>query len=496
MNSLTKSSFNDIVKKRSLTRYSMSEPRLYGDRYHYTQLQFSQTEHAKDAEGKSIGDKKSIFYVTQRKKPFAPCVGHERLRKSMVELVLDAPRLRFLRADKAGLDLAADALAKPAFPYSIRTFRPGTIMFAGEPMADIRGPFGMNQMMEIKFEHAFDEPMTVAGNALAIRLAAGDIHASDFSNRRDGNEDSAIEDAKYSYIGGFDDTSNMEAAFLVDLNPTGTMAHYTVEAFIDWMYKTVPVLHENGKAKHFQEIAFERWLDAHPKGTTLLLDTISVKLGTIHAIRAAKSMTSRRLALKFVRIDSGDLISHARWVRAMLDANDLQDVGIILTSDLDADSVKEIVSACPFIAGFGIGTKLKAETKVAGVIFKLCQIGNHHTMKCSETLSKSTLPGYNQVWRYVDKEGYYIKDVISIEYERPHGDFEAIPLLQPFDNPGQKMEIPLPAQQREYVFSQLKKFRNIYEYPVELSESLKIEQERLAERLHHDDAGETDVVMV
>src|SRR3989344_267724 len=218
----------------------MTEPKLFGDRYHYTQLNFSQTDYSKDSRGELLGDKTSVFYVTQRKKPFAPCVGHERLRRNMVELVLGAPRLRFLRADKADLNLAADRLASPLFPYQIRTVRPGTIMFANEPFADIKGPFGMNQMTEVKFEHAFDEPMTVAGNALEIRLAAEDRHVSDFSNRRDGSEETAVDVATYSYIGGFDDTSNMEAAYMVDLNATGTMAHYTVESFIDWMYKLVP----------------------------------------------------------------------------------------------------------------------------------------------------------------------------------------------------------------------------------------------------------------
>ena len=477
----------------------MTEAGLHGDRYHYTQLNFSLTEHSIGPDNKKLADKTSIFYATQRKKRFAPCVGHERLRKNLVNLALDVPRLRFLNEDKANLKLAAERLTAPDFPHQIRTMAPGTIMFAGEPFADITGPFGMNQLMELKFEHSFDEPMTVAANALEIRLAAGDRHCSDFSNRRNGRSDRAVDIAKYDYIGGLDDTSNMEAAYELGINSTGTMAHYTVQAGQDWMYKTVLETDEQGRVKHFQQIIFEKWLDAHPNGTTLLLDTILLKLGTKHAIRAAKSSDARRNALKFVRIDSGDLIKGSLYVRAMLDANGLENVGIILTSDLDADSIREIVAQCPFVNGFGIGTKIIAETTVAGVIYKLCKIGIGSTMKLSNTIIKSTLPGYNQVWRCVDRDGYFIKDVISMcEEKRPYGDniAQAIPLLEYFNNPNRPMVIPSPNQQREFVLSQVKKFRDIYNYPVELSESLKHSQAAIAAKMLEDTTGDDDLVII
>ena len=44
-----------------------------------------------------------------------------------------------------------------------------------------------------------------------------------------------------------------------------------------------------GKPKHFEQVAFERWLDANPNGTTLLLDTIDVYMGAVHAAMAGKT---------------------------------------------------------------------------------------------------------------------------------------------------------------------------------------------------------------
>ena len=215
----------------------MSGSKMNFDRYHATMFKFALTEHSRFGQEKILADKESVFYATQRKIPYAPCVGHERLLDSFVNKRLDIPRLRFLRDDKADLSLVADNLDSSESPFSIRTVKPGTIVFAGEPFADIRGPFGLTQMMEVKFEHAFDEPITVAGNALGIRIEAGDRHLSDFSLRRDGDLETALEVAKYSYIGGFDDTSNMEAAHELNINAVGTMAHYLVQAYYDLAFK-------------------------------------------------------------------------------------------------------------------------------------------------------------------------------------------------------------------------------------------------------------------
>lgn len=475
----------------------MLDPRMKIDRYHATMGNFALSEHAV-INGKKLADKTAVFYATQRKLAFAPCVGHERLLDSLVSPALDIPRLRFLKQDKASLDLVAKILESSQSSFSIRAVKPGTIILAGEPFADIKGPFGLTQMMEIKFEHAFDEPMTICGRALEMKMAAGDRHLSDFSLRRDGNLDRALEVAKYAFVGGFDDTSNMEAAFMLDINAVGTMAHYLVQAFIELMYAVNPERDENSHTKHFQQIAFERWLDAHSNGTTLLVDTISVRLGIIHAIRAAKSSDARRKALRAVRIDSGNLAKGSKWAKEMLIANGLGDVAILPTGDLDAARIREIVNYEPRVYGFGVGTKLIAEVEhVAGVIFKLCSIDKRTTMKCSETKGKGTVPGSIQVWRCVDKDGAYVKDVIAMDVEAPpRGNFTPIPLLQSFYESGRHLMIPSVPQQREFVFDQVKRFKDINNYPVEWSKSLKESKEHLVEKMNRDDTGEDQVVMV
>lgn len=474
----------------------MLEATMKFDRYHATMGNFANTEFAVH-NGQSLADKRAVFYITQRNFKFAPCVGHERLVKNLLTPSLDIPRLRFLKEDKAGLSLIADKLASARSPFVIRAVEPGTIIFAGEPIADIEGPFDLTQMMEIVFEHAFDEPMTFAGKAFAMRSAAGERHLSEFALRRAGSLDRAIDLTQYAFVGGFDDTSNMESGHKLGINTVGTMAHYLVQAYIDFMFG-FRKYDTKGRIKHFEEVAFEHWLDAHPNGTTLLLDTLNLQLGAIHAIRAAKNSKARKDAFKYARIDSGNLAQGSRWLRQIFNANDLEHVKVLPTGDVDEYEIAKVIAASPEVSGFGIGTKLAIG--VAGVIFKLCAINSHPTMKLSNTPGKETLPGQVQVWRCLDEEGFYVKDVITILDEIPQWNRQRLfALLKPFRLLAEGNHQPcLPSfhEQREYVAAQRKKFRDIQNYSVELSPSLKMSKDNLTQKMLADEAGLDGVVMI
>jgi len=68
----------------------------------------------------------------------------------------------------------------------------------------------------------------------------------------------------------------------------GTEAHYWQQAYLGYLYEP-EIEPRTGSPKHFEQVAFERWLDANPNGTTLLLDTIDVYMGAVHAAMAATS---------------------------------------------------------------------------------------------------------------------------------------------------------------------------------------------------------------
>ena len=469
---------------------------LYIDRYHATMGDASYKE-ATRLHGRPLSDAEATFYVTQRKLPFAPCLGHERLVRLLLDGPLDRPRLRFLEQDRGGLQLFARAVEDMRFAAHVRAVRPATIVFAGEPFADITGPFGLTQAQEIKFEHAFDLPMTTASLAMQFRMAAGDHRwLSDFSLRRNGDIERAVDVATYAYIGGFNDTSNMEAAHRLDIPAVGTAAHYWQQSFVEYMDEP-EIEPRTGRPKHFEQVAFERWLDANPQGTTLLLDTIDVHMGAVHAALAATSSDTRRRAFKGFRVDSGDLAQLGRWCLDFFEANGLQGLMPVLTGDLDVERVREIVAEFPGAVGFGVGTKLSGEVaRIAGVIFKECIIDGRPTLKASNTPEKSTLPGRLQVFRGADAEGFYVGDVTGLDDEEIDipGAAHVERLLHTFGEPGRSEAVPSIEKQKAFVEEQRARFRDIEHYPHTLSPRLRALRDGLTARMREDDPSWRDLL--
>ncbi|MFL6253649.1 MAG: hypothetical protein ACJ74T_01375 [Pyrinomonadaceae bacterium] len=465
------------------------------DRYHATMGDASYKEATRLHE-RLLSDTEATFYVTQRKLPYAPCLGHERLLRSLLDLRIDRPRMRTLEQDRGGLHLFAQAVEDITSAGTVRAVRPGTLMFAGQPFADITGAFGLAQAQEIKFEHAFDLPMTTASIAMQLRMAAGDRWLSDFSLRRNGDIERAVDVATYAFIGGFNDTSNMEAAHRLEIPAVGTEAHYWQQSYVEFMDEP-EIDPRTGRPKHFEQVAFERWLDANPQGTTLLLDTIDVHMGAVHAAMASTSTPERRRAFKGFRVDSGDLARLGRWCLEFFEANGLRDLMPVLTGDLDVEGVRRIVAEFPAAAGFGIGTKLSGEVRrVAGVIFKECVIDGRPTLKASNTPEKSTLPGRLQVFRGSDADGRYVADVTGLDEEEVSipGAARVERLLQPFWEGGRHEPIPSILKQKSFLEDQLRRFPNLDAYPHTLSDKLRRLRDELTARMRSDESGWRDVL--
>jgi nicotinate phosphoribosyltransferase len=465
------------------------------DRYHAAMGDASYKD-ATRVHGKPLSEIIATFYCTQRKLPFAPVLGHERLIRLLVDSQIDRPRLRFLEQDRGGLQRFAKAIEDIQFVGTIRAVRPGAVMFPHQPIADITGKFGLTQAQEIKFEHAFDLPMTTAALAMQFRMAAGNRWLSDFSLRRNGDIERAVDVATYAFIGGFNDTSNMEAAHRLDIPAVGTEAHYWQQAYIGYM--TDPEIDpRTNRSKHFEQVAFERWLDANPNGTTLLLDTIDVYMGAVHAVMAATSTEARRKAFKGFRVDSGDLADLGKWCLEFFEANGLQGLRPNLTGDLTIERVKQIVADFPQAAGFGIGTKLSSEVKnVAGVIFKACVVDGQPTLKASNSLDKTTLPGRLQVFRGIDADGNYVADVTALDDEEIEitGAARVERLLQPFWDNGQHEPIPSIEKQKAFVADQMVRFRDLQNYPRTLTDRLTKMRDDLTEQMRADNSGWEEIL--
>src|ERR1041385_8630169 len=69
------------------------------DRYHAAMGDASYKD-VTSVHGKPLSETDATFYCTQRKLPFAPVLGHERLIRLLVDSQLDRPRLRFLEQEE------------------------------------------------------------------------------------------------------------------------------------------------------------------------------------------------------------------------------------------------------------------------------------------------------------------------------------------------------------------------------------------------------------
>ena len=101
----------------------------------------------------------------------------------------------------------------------------------------------------------------------------------------------------------------------------GTMAHSYIQAHDD------------------EIVAFESFARARPKSVTLLIDTYDTEAAARKVVALAPRLKADGIAIRAVRIDSGDLVALSRRVRRILDAGGFADVEIFASGGLDEDAV-------------------------------------------------------------------------------------------------------------------------------------------------------------
>ncbi|MBY8987686.1 MAG: nicotinate phosphoribosyltransferase, partial [Candidatus Lokiarchaeota archaeon] len=147
---------------------------------------------------------------------------------------------------------------------------------------------------------------------------------------------------------------------------------------------------------------------------------------------AAKKISKFKNSIKGVRIDSGDLVDHAKKVRKILDENGCEKVLIIASSDLNEYKIKEILEENAPIDVFGVGTELttsRDDPTIAGV-YKLIEYNRKPKIKISE--EKLSYPGKKQIYRIYNKQGEFEEDILMLDNEPapPNSDVLLIPVMK------------------------------------------------------------------
>jgi len=293
------------------------------------------------------------------------------------------------------------------FTLDVWAMKEGNFFFPGEPIMRIQGPIFHAQLAETYLLNVINYQTLVASKASRIKNVARDKILLEFGTRRSHSPLAGIYAARASFIAGFDGTSNVVADMELGINSSGTMAHSYVQKFD-------------------RELdSFERYYNIYGENSILLIDTYDTE-------KAAEKITKYKNNIKGVRIDSGNLIEHAKKVRKILDENECEQVLIVASSDLNEYKIKEILDKGAPIDAFGVGTELatsRDDPTISGV-YKLIEYNSKPRIKISE--EKFTYPGRKQIYRIYDENGIHKEDIIALEDEPsvPNSEPLLIPIMK------------------------------------------------------------------
>lgn len=298
-----------------------------------------------------------------------------------------------------------DRLERLRFQGEVRAVPEGTPVFGNEPILEVTAALPEAQIVETYLLSAIHHQTMAASAAYRLVAAARGIPVVDFGTRHAQGAAAGVDTARAAYIAGFAATSNVAAGRQFGVPISGTMAHSYIQA------------HQHEAA------ALASFAQTH-RGTTLLVDTYNTRDGVQNVIDLA-ARQGDRFDVTAIRIDSGDLGTSARLAREMLDGAGLVSVRIIVSGELDAGAIAELVNAHVPVDGFGVGTALAVSTDAPylDTAYKLAAYAGKGRMKLAA--SKRTWPGRKQVFRQVE-HGVAVRDLLGQEDERLDG----LPLLE------------------------------------------------------------------
>ncbi|HDD45352.1 MAG TPA: nicotinate phosphoribosyltransferase [Candidatus Desulfofervidus auxilii] len=352
----------------------------------------------------------------------------------------------------------------------------GRLFFKDEPILEITAPIIEAQLVETFVMNAINLQVTIATKAARCVHAAKGKKLVDFSLRRTQGIDAGLKVARASYIAGFIGTSNVLAGKLYNIPVFGTMAHSFVTSFE-------------------REIdAFRAFAEMFPEDTVFLIDTYDTIIGAHKAAIVGKEMLNRGKKLKGVRLDSGDMASLSKEVKAIFKEAGLNDISIFASGGFDEYKIANVIEEGAEIDAFGVGTKMgvSADAPYADIAYKLVNYDGRPVLKLST--GKRTLVGEKQVFRITDGNSLK-KDIIALRDEELEGE----PLLKPVMKKGKRLQSsPSLNEIRERFqleFSMLddtyKRLVNPETFPVELGPKLEALQKQVIFKVREKELGES-----
>jgi len=383
---------------------------LYTDHYELTMLQAALHSGA--------AHRKSVFEAFARRLPegrrYGIVAGTGRLLEGIANFRFGPGEIDFLRSTGVVNEQTLEYLADFSFSGDIWGYAEGDAYFPNSPILIVESTFAEACVLETYILSILNHDSAIASAASRMITAAGTRPCVEMGSRRT-QEESAVAAARAAVIAGFASTSNLEAGRRYGIKTVGTAAH------------SFTLLHDT------ERDAFEAQLASMGAGTALLVDTYDVEA----AVRTAVDLAGDKLGA--VRLDSGDLVAQAQWVRQLLDDLGNVNTRIIVTSDLDEFAIAALQSAP--VDSYGVGTSLVTGSgaPTASLVYKLVSRTNddgEFVAVAKAAKNKASKGGRKYALRRLNDRGIATQEIVGIGH-RPEDDGNDRQLLQQFIKNGE-----------------------------------------------------------
>ncbi len=289
---------------------------------------------------------------------------------------------------------------------SLKAIPDGSIVFANEPIIQVKAPIILGQILESIALNIFGYETLIATKASRIKYVSGNDKVLEFGLRRAHGFDGALSASYAAYIGGCDATSNTLAAIKYDIPLEGTIAHSFIMSFAS------------------EEEAFKAYAQTFPKNTVFLVDTYNSLNAVRKLVKLKPWFDSRQYNILGIRLDSGDLAYLSIEARKILDEANLTDTKIIASNDLDEHIIYSLKQQNAKIDAWGVGTKLVTayDQPALGAVYKLSAVSKNnqdwdYKLKLSEQTVKISNPGILDIKRFFNtNNNLYTADMIYDQY--------------------------------------------------------------------------------
>ncbi|EEF38807.1 nicotinate phosphoribosyltransferase 1 [Ricinus communis] len=359
----------------------------------------------------------------------------------------------------------------------------GSVVFPKVPLLRIEGPIAVVQLLETPLLNLVNFASLVATNAARHRSVAGKSKLLlEFGLRRAQGPDGGISASKYSYLGGFDATSNVAAGRLFGIPLRGTHSHAFVSSYMgldEIVDKTLQSSDGSSSCEDFVSLvqtwlskiqwskslrgvfgetnqselsAFTSYALAFPNNFLALVDTYDVmRSGIPNFCAVALALNDLGYKAVGIRLDSGDLAYLSSEVRKFFCAIEKEfgvpgfgKTSITASNDLNEETLDALNKQGHEVDAFGIGTYLVTcyAQAALGCVFKLVEINNQPRIKLSEDVSKVSIPCKKRCYRLYGREGYPLVDIMTGENEPSPKVGERILCRHPFNESKRAYVVP------------------------------------------------------